>query len=180
MPNYGGSKMKTSFFTKLLSFMAQPTAVPKNKTAEIDKLTTDDAIAEVSSAVDAVEDVINNIYNLAAQIKLLSKNAAIESARAREYGKGFMVFSSELEALAEGTSKNAKAISNSLQGITTQIENAELAGHDSLCNLAGMQKEVEVFADAFSDIPHTTASLSDGTSQIANTAQDPRSVSNTF
>jgi methyl-accepting chemotaxis protein len=172
--------MKTSFFTKLLSFMAQPVAVPKNKTAESNMLTTDNAIAEVASVVNAVDDVINNLNNMAAQIKFLSKGAANESARAREQGRDFLEVSSEIETLSESTSKNAKAISNSIQGIVDQIENAEIAGHESLCNLADIQKEIEGFADVFSDISHTAANLSEGTTQIANTMQDLRSVSNTL
>jgi methyl-accepting chemotaxis protein len=155
--------MKTSFFTKLLSLMAQPAAVLENNTAEFDTLTTDNAIAEATAAIDAIDDVINNINNIAAQIKSLSKNAAIESARAREYGRGFMIISSEMETLSEGTSKNAKAISSSLQSITTQIQNAKVAGQASLGAIANIQKEVEVFANAFSDISPTTENLSEGT-----------------
>jgi methyl-accepting chemotaxis protein len=170
----GGSKMKTSFFTKLLSFMAQPAVVPENCTAEFDTMATDNAIADVSSAVGAIADVINNINNIADQIKFLSKNAADESARSREHGKDFSGVSSEMDTLSESTSKNAKEISNSIQSIITQIQNAEVAGQDSLCTLADIQKEVEVFADVFSDISHAAASLSEGTTQLANTVQDLR------
>jgi methyl-accepting chemotaxis protein len=155
--------MKTSFLNKLLSLMAQPAAVPANDTAEFDKLTTDNAIAEVSSAVDALDDVLKVINNVSAQIKFLTKNAAIESARAREYGKDFMIVSSEMETLSENTSKNAKAISNSLQSITAQIQDAKVAGQTSLGNIANIEKEVEGFADAFSGISTTTESLSEGT-----------------
>jgi methyl-accepting chemotaxis protein len=155
--------MKISFFNKLLSLIAQPAAIPANNTAEFDTLTTDKAIAEVTSVVDSVDDVINVINDISAQIKFMTKNAAIESARAREYGKDFMMFSSEMEALSKSASKNAQAISNSLQSITAQIQNAKIAGQNSLDALANIQKEVDVFADAFSDISHAPASLSEGT-----------------
>jgi uncharacterized phage infection (PIP) family protein YhgE len=118
--------MKASLFNKFLSYKAQPTAVPQNNTAEFDKLTTANTIAEVTSEVDAVDDVINDLNNMVAKIKSLSKNAAIEAARAREYGKDFSVVSGEMTTLSESTTKNINTISNSVQSITTQIPNAEV------------------------------------------------------
>jgi methyl-accepting chemotaxis protein len=160
--------------------MAQPVAVPENNTAENDSLATANTIAGITSIVDAVDDVINDLNNMAAQINSLSKNAANEFACAKEHETDFLEVSSEIETLSEITSKNVKAISDSIQSIVTQMENAEVAGHDSLCTLADIQKEIEGCADAFSDLPHTTASLSEGTAQIAKTVQDLKSVSNTL
>jgi methyl-accepting chemotaxis protein len=163
--------MKTSFFNKLLSLIAQPAVVPVNKTAEFDTWTTDNAIAEATAAVEEVDDVIKVINDISAQINFLSKNAAIESARAREYGKDFLMVSSEMETLSESTSKKAKEIFNSLQSMTAQIQDTKVAGQDSLDTIAHIQKEVELVADVFSDISRAPASLSEGTAQIANTVQ---------
>jgi methyl-accepting chemotaxis protein len=139
---------------------------------------TVNAIDEVSSAVAAVADVIKVINDIAAQIKFLAMNAAIESARAGVYGRGFSVVSGEMQSLSEDTAHNAKAISNSLKSIITQIQNAKAAGRTSGSTFVNIQKEVEVFFDAFSDISQSTASLSEGTAQIVNTVQDLQSVSN--
>jgi methyl-accepting chemotaxis protein len=163
--------MKTSFFTKLSSLMAHPAAVPANKTAEFDTLTTDNAIAEATAAVDEVDDVINVINDISAQINFFSKKAASESARARDYGKDILVVSDEMETLSERTSQKAKEIFNSLQNISAQIENAGIAGYASIGRIANIQKEVEEVADVFSGISHTPTSLSEGTAQIAHTVK---------
>jgi methyl-accepting chemotaxis protein len=163
--------MKTSFFTKLSSLMAHPAAVPASKTAEFDTLTTDNAIAEATAAVAEVDDVIKVINDISAQINFMSKHAAIESARARDYGKEILVVSDEMETLSERTSKKANEIFNSLQYMTAQIQDTKVAGQDSLDTIANIQKEVELVADVFSDVSHTPTSLSEGTTQIANTVK---------
>jgi methyl-accepting chemotaxis protein len=163
--------MKTSFFNKLSSLKAQSAVVPANNTTEFNKLTTDNAIAEATAAVDEVDDVINVINDISAKINFMSKHAAIESARARDYGKEILVVSDEMETLSERTSKKAKEIFNSLQNISAQIENAGIAGYASIGKIANIQKEVEEVADVFSGISHTPASLSEGTAQIAHTVK---------
>jgi methyl-accepting chemotaxis protein len=139
--------------------------------------TTASAIAEVNLAIAAVSDVIKVINNIAAQTKFLAMNAAIEAAHAGEFGKGFAVVATEVTKLSESTAKNSKVISNSLQSIIAQIHNAKNASETAGNTFAKVQKEVEVFVDAFSDISNTTAHLTDGTTQIVSTVQDLQSVS---
>ena len=140
-------------------------------------LTTAAAISEVTTAINAVADVIKVIDNIAAQTNLLAMNAAIEAAHAGEFGKGFAVVASEVRKLAESTTANSKAIDDSLKRIVNQIREAKTAGQTASNTFENIQKEVEIFVEAFMEISHSTTELSIGTTGIVSTMEDLSHVS---
>ena len=66
------------------------------------------------------DEVLTFIEGIAKQTNLLGLNAAIESARAGEYGKGFGVVSSEIRNLSNSTKESI----NQINGILNNIQNS--------------------------------------------------------
>lgn len=74
------------------------------------------AIAD-SSSVNQVDNLTNDILNIASQTNLLALNASIEAARAGEAGKGFAVVASEISQLASASQEAA----NNIQSINAVV-----------------------------------------------------------
>ncbi|MCZ0701792.1 methyl-accepting chemotaxis protein [Natronobacillus azotifigens] len=143
-----------------------------------------------ASAVSELTEVINNITE---QTNLLALNAAIESARAGEAGKGFNVVANEIRKLAEQVSGSAVDIANVISEM--QQESKEL-GHslhetfeqadkgvavikesanffaDIKKEVATMNKNIAVVAQALLSIEKNSKEMNNGINQIAAVSEE--------
>lgn len=76
-----------------------------------------------SSSVDQVNNLTDDILNIASQTNLLALNASIEAARAGEAGKGFAVVASEISHLASESQNTANNIQKINNIVTTAVHN---------------------------------------------------------
>ena len=72
---------------------------------------------EESRQISSINNLTNDILEIASQTNLLALNASIEAARAGEVGKGFAVVAEEIRQLAE----NSKNTANDIQGISVRV-----------------------------------------------------------
>ncbi len=93
----------------------------ESKTSEI-LLQLTQAI-EGCASIDYINNLTDQILNIAHQTNLLALNASIEAARAGESGRGFAVVSEEIRQLADTTHKTAKHIQNTNQDVTQAVHN---------------------------------------------------------
>lgn len=75
---------------------------------------------EESGSVKQVNNLTNDILNIASQTNLLALNASIEAARAGEAGRGFAVVATEISQLAAASQEAA----NNIQRINGVVTNA--------------------------------------------------------
>jgi methyl-accepting chemotaxis protein len=79
-------------------------------------------LGSLSSSLQRVSGVSQEIEAIARQTRLLALNATIEAARAGEAGKGFGVVAGEVKALAQQTSDATAHIEETVGELSTIIE----------------------------------------------------------
>jgi methyl-accepting chemotaxis protein len=87
---------------------------------------------EMSSEVDGIRGLVNEVGSIAKQTNLLALNAAIEAARAGEAGRGFAVVADEVRNLSDKTNKFSTQIRGLVDGVNKSLHEAE----DSISKLA--------------------------------------------
>ena len=84
-----------------------------------------DFISKTNEYSKKTDEVLSFVEDIAKQTNLLGLNAAIESARAGEYGKGFSVVSNEIRKLSKSTKESIEQINTTLRNIQNSIGEIE-------------------------------------------------------
>jgi len=105
-----------------------------------------EAMSEISSSTEAIEDAIGIIDSISFQTNILSLNAAVEAATAGEAGKGFAVVAQEVRNLASKSAEAAKEIKE----LVEQTHNKTKEGISISKNMK------ENFSKVYSQITGTT------------------------
>ena len=85
---------------------------------------TEKVVTDINTRIHAIDTFVQMIDDIAEKTNTLAMNAAIESAHAGEYGKGFSVVAEEIRKLAEDAKKNAESIAHSLKDIIDRTQAA--------------------------------------------------------
>lgn len=93
---------------------------------------------EDSNSVNQVDNLTNDILNIASQTNLLALNASIEAARAGDAGKGFAVVATEISQLAAASQEAA----NNIQRINAIVISAVHNLADNANGLVAYMDEV--------------------------------------
>ncbi|POZ91070.1 methyl-accepting chemotaxis protein [Petrotoga sp. SL27] len=82
------------------------------------------SLESVSNLMDnfqEIEELTNVIKNVAKQTNILSINASIEAARAKEAGRGFAVVAEEIKKLSSETNNTSSKISERILSLSNQV-----------------------------------------------------------
>ena len=127
---------------------------------------TNALIMEINGKMDNLSETNEVINQIASQTNLLSMNAAIEAAHAGDAGRGFAVVAEEIRKLAESSGNNAKIISSSLTEIISDIQRVVESSKQNQSAFYEIENEIEIVANALSEISGSVAELSTGGGEI--------------
>lgn len=114
------------------------------------------SINQLSDSSSRIVDIVAIINDISDQINLLSLNAAIEAARAGDFGKGFAVVSEEISKLAEATASSTKEIETLIHNSRTDIQRGAELVNQTAASITGMIGNIEEAASLLSSIASST------------------------
>ena len=143
---------------------------------------TVEAIGNLDSTSEEIEEIVELITNIAEQTNLLALNAAIEAARAGEHGQGFAVVADEIRELASETSQATDKIANLVNKTQEQSQTGIKKVKEAAKKAREGQEIVKDTGQAFNKIKSSVEETASQIEEIANgankLARDSEEVSN--
>ena len=127
---------------------------------------TTKAMDEIDIEVNAINDAIGVIDQIAFQTNILSLNAAVEAATAGEAGKGFAVVAQEVRNLASRSAEAANEIKTLVQNATNKANNGKVISDKMIDGYNGLNENISKTIELISDVESASKEQLSGIEQI--------------
>ena len=133
---------------------------------------TSGVVESLGEKLKNIDTFVDTIAGIATQTNLLSLNASIEAARAGEMGKGFAVVASEISQLAEQSNQAASNITELINDITKQSEEAVESMKNGAKNVMEGSEVVDEAGSTFNHIHDMVLSISEQSDKMSEIVVD--------
>ena len=127
---------------------------------------TTQAMDEINTQVNLVNEAISVIDQIAFQTNILSLNAAVEAATAGEAGKGFAVVAQEVRNLASRSAEAAKDIKNIVEDATKKANEGKDIANEMIGGYKGLNDSISQTINLISDVEMSSKEQLLGIEQI--------------
>ena len=127
---------------------------------------TTQAMDEINTQVNLVNEAISVIDQIAFQTNILSLNAAVEAATAGEAGKGFAVVAQEVRNLASRSAEAAKDIKNIVEDATKKANEGKDIANEMIEGYKGLNDSISQTINLISDVEMSSKEQLSGIEQI--------------
>lgn len=130
-----------------------------------------ESILDLSEQSQNISDLIESVDNISEQSNLLAVNAAIEAAKAGEYGKGFSIVAQEIRNLSEGSKHATKQVRNILKDIQKATNTAVMTTEKGIKLVEKGVEQVSEAGVAISELMENVNIASQAVIQIETSSQ---------
>ena len=123
---------------------------------------------EINEKVQAINEAITIIDQIAFQTNILSLNAAVEAATAGEAGKGFAVVAQEVRNLASRSAEAAKEIKNLVENATMKTDEGKKISTQMSTGYDNLNLLISETIDIIQDVSTASKEQLSGIEQINN------------
>ncbi len=126
------------------------------------------SMEEINDKVNAINEAITVIDQIAFQTNILSLNAAVEAATAGEAGKGFAVVAQEVRNLAGRSAQAAKEIKKLVEDATLKANNGKEKSSHMISGYSEIKTKIEDTLKLIADVTDASKEQQIGLEQINN------------
>ena len=127
---------------------------------------TASSMDEINAKVEAINEAIEVIDQIAFQTNILSLNAAVEAATAGEAGKGFAVVAQEVRNLANRSAEAAKEIKDLVENATSKTNDGKKISDEMKVGYNNLNKLISETIDIIQDVSIASSEQLKGIEQI--------------
>jgi len=121
---------------------------------------------EINAKVEAINEAIEVIDQIAFKTNILSLNAAVEAATAGEAGKGFAVVAQEVRNLANRSAEAAKEIKDLVENATSKTNDGKKISDEMKVGYNNLNKLISETIDIIQDVSIASSEQLKGIEQI--------------
>ncbi len=127
---------------------------------------TTQAMDEINKEVNAINEAITIIDQIAFQTNILSLNAAVEAATAGEAGKGFAVVAQEVRNLATRSADAANEIKKLVSNATAKANNGKQIADSMISGYSNLNDNIEQTINLIKSVELASKEQLNGINQI--------------